>query len=442
MKRAVSIQSTIERYIAEVTTKEHLLPLALARSAKRTNFALSEVEIERLTTALINSEDGKLALDLEPPCGLGATEAEIQASLQLLVDDLLATINHVIEDVSTAVSEAVPEGLAQVADLIGDRLAQCALEHAAQLRKAQAERERSVQRMWGVALDQLDFLRHIVLEWSHEASTLRSGPYGNPNTAFALGKLATRVYEVVGEIITLSRAGYADGALARWRSLHEVCVIAMFLAKRSDRCALMYLSHHQVEELRLLEVDRSSGTANMKDLHQDRYVGHLRRQKAAMVDAFGPVFANDYGWASVELGRARTTFRDLENYVGLVVLRRGYQRANSTVHGGALATLTRISLGVNRIHDGEVPPAYGCEVAANYVTASLSMMIGELCLTTENADLLAMSIVVHNHAEKVRNQISKIREDISINSPRAKILKRKAEQRKTRVKMRRTQFKP
>jgi hypothetical protein len=295
--------------------------------------------------------------------------------------------------------------------------------------------------MWGVAFDQLDFLRHIVLEWSHEASIMRSGPYGNPNTAFALGRLVTRSYEIVGEIITLVRAGYADGALARWRSLHEVCVIAMFLAKQSDRCAQMYLSHHQVEELRLLEVDKASGTVNPRDLFRDRYVGHLRRQRALMVDMFGPVFANDYGWASVELGRAKTTFRDLENYVGLEVLRRGYQRANSTVHGGALATLTRISLGVNGISQGAVPPAYGCEVAANYVTGSLSMMIGELCLTTENLDLLAMSIVVHKHAEKIRDQIARTHKELSNDSPRAKILERKAQRLKTRVKTRRRQHK-
>jgi hypothetical protein len=161
-------------------------------------------------------------------------------------------------------------------------------------------------------------------------------------------------------------------------------------------------------------------------------------QKTAIVKKFGPTFANDYGWASVELGRAKTSFRDLESQVGLETLRRGYQQANSTVHGGALATLTRISLGPGAIDGTEIPPAYGCEVATNYATASLSMMVAELCLKTENADLVAMSLVVHNCAIKVREQIEQAQKKLSSNSPRAKILMRKAAQRESRAKLRRT----
>jgi hypothetical protein len=438
MKKTTGIQNALDHSIAQFTSKEQLLPLALAKAARRKNVSLSELEIQRLATAILNAREGGIQLDLDPPCGLGATEEEIQATVQNLVDDLTESITDVLQDVSRAISQAVPEALAKAADVVTDHMSESALEHASYLRKAHADRAEAVQRMWGVALDQLDFLRNIVLEWSCEALELRSGPYANPNTAFALDRLVARTYEVVGEIITLARSGYADGALARWRSLHEICVIAMFLAKQSDRCARMYLSHHQVEELRLLEMDRASGTANTYDTHSDRYISHLRRQKLAMVNTFGTAFSSDYGWASIELGRGKTTFRELENHVGLEILRRGYQRANSTVHGGALATLTRISLGISGVDGAIVPPSYGCEVAANYATASLSMMVAELCSRTENADLVAMSIVVHNHASKIREQIAQTQKKISADSPRARILMRKAKQRKSRVKPRRT----
>jgi hypothetical protein len=438
MKKTAGIQKALDRSVAQFTSKEQLLPLALAKAAKRKNVSLSELEIQRLTAALLNAKEDKIELDLDPPCGLGTTEEEIQVTVQDLVDDLKESITDVMEDVTWAISQAVPEALAKVADVISDHMAESALEHASHLKKAHTDRAEEVQRMWGVALDQLDFLRHIVLEWNYEAVELRSGPYANPNSAFALSRLVARAYEVVGEIITLARAGYADGALARWRSLHEVCVIAMFLAKHSDRCAQMYLSHHQIEELRLLEVDKASGTENAHDTHSDRYMGHLCRQKAALVNTFGTAFAKDYGWASIELGRAKTTFRDLESHVGLEILRRGYQRANSTVHGGALATLTRVSLGVNGVDGAAVPPAHGCEVAANYATASLSMMVADICLGTENADLVAMSIVVHNHASKIREQTARTQKRVSADSPRAKILMRKAAQRKSRAKPRQT----
>jgi hypothetical protein len=438
MKKTMGIHNALARSVAQFTSKERLLPLALSKSALRQNVRLSETEIQHLSTAILDSTDGEIQFDLAPPCGLGTTEDEIQATLQNLVDDLTESLTEVMENVTEAISQAVPEALAKVADVLSEHLSENALDNTAHLRKAHSDRVEAVQRLWGAALDQLDFLRNLVLEWSYEAFELRSGPYAEANTAFALNRIVARTYEVVGEIVTLARAGYADGALARWRSLHELCVIAMFLVRQSDRCSLMYLSHHKVEELRLLESARASSTANTHDTHSDRFIVHKRREKAAMVSRFGTAFSGDYGWASIELGCAKTTFRDLESHVGLETLRRGYQRANSTVHGGALATLTRISLGISGVDGATVPPAYGCEVAANYATASLSMMVAELCWKMENADLLAMSIVVHNHASKIREQIAKTHKKISGESPRAKILMRKASKRKYRAKPWRT----
>lgn len=437
MKKPSAIQEALDRCLTEATSQEQLLPLVLAKAAKRRNLSLPELEIQRLATAVLSAEGDVIQLDLDPPCALGETKEEVQATVQGLIDELKDSIAEIGDSVAEAISQAIPDALAKVAEIVGDHISEQALEHTLQLRKAHSDRAETVQRLWGTAIDQFDFLRHIVLEWNYAAAEQRRGAYVNPNTAFALTRLVARTYEVVGELIALTRAGYADGALARWRSLHEICVVAMFLARRSDRCAEMYLSHHWVEELRLLEADRSSGNARASIPHRDRNVRHLRMQKTAMVNKFGPAFANDYGWASVELGRAKTTFRDLESHVGLETLRRGYQQANSTVHGGALATLTRISLGPDGIDGTEVPPAYGCEVATNYATASLSMMVAELCLETEDADLVAMSLVIHNCALKIREQIRQAQKKISGDSPRARLLMRKAAQRESRAKPRR-----
>lgn len=434
MQKPSVIQDALDQCLAQVTSREQLLPWMLVKAAKRLDLSLPELEIHRLTTAILHAEGNLLQLDLDPPCALGETEEEIQATVQRLFNELIESMPDIEDNLVEAVSKAVPDVLARVAEIIGDHISDQALEHTLHLRKAHSDRANTVQRIWGTAIEQLDFLRHMVLEWNCAAMELHSGAYANPNTAFALSRLVTRAYEIVGEIITLVRAGYADGALARWRSLHEICVVAMFLSRRSDRCSQMYLSHHWVEELRLLEVDKASGTASANNAHLDRYIRDLRKQKSAMANEFGKAFASDYGWASVELGRSKTTFRDLESHVGLEILRRGYQQANNTVHGGALATLTRISLGLGGIDGTDVPPAYGCEMATNYATASLSMMVAELCLETENADLVAMNMVVHNCASKIREQIAYGQKEVSGDSPRAKILMRKAARRKFRTK--------
>lgn len=153
-------------------------------------------------------------------------------------------------------------------------------------------------------------------------------------------------------------------------------------------------------------------------------------QKALLVKKFGIIFAADYGWASVELGCKKTTFRDLESHVGLDMVRRGYQRANSAVHGGALAALTRISLDNSEIDGTDVSPAHGCEVAINYASSSLSMTVAELCLQIEDADLLTMSMVIHNYRKKICDRICDKKNHLLGKSIRSKILARKVSHRR------------
>jgi hypothetical protein len=65
------------------------------------------------------------------------------------------------------------------------------------------------------------------------------------------------------------------------------------------------------------------------------------------------------------------------------------------------------------------------------------MMIAELCLDTDSADLVAMSIVVNDYSNRICEQITQTQTVISGDTPRARILRRKAEQRRRRVKHRR-----
>lgn len=119
--------------------------------------------------------------------------------------------------------------------------------------------------------------------------------------------------------------------------------------------------------------------------------------------------------------------------MGLEKLRKGYQRANSAVHGGALATLTRISLGATLVDGTELPPAYGCEMAVGHAAASLSMLVAELCLETENADLLTMSMLVHRWSLEIRDQIERVQRRFSGGSSRDRLIARRMAKRAART---------
>lgn len=56
----------------------------------------------------------------------------------------------------------------------------------------------------------------------------------------ALRQLHARSCQVYLEILTLIKAGFADGAYARWRSLYELSVIAEFIGKNGEEVAKAY----------------------------------------------------------------------------------------------------------------------------------------------------------------------------------------------------------
>lgn len=434
MRSPRSIQWAIEHAMSDMTSLEQLVPRLITRTAKKRGLALSKLEIERLSEAILQAEGDSISVDLDVPCGFGKTEAKAKDELQAFFAALVASLPDFKTELTDTVYRAVHETINEVAAKVGERLEENAFEHALELRRAHDQRAMMTQRLWGETIKQLDLLRELVAEWGGIASEVRQGAYAQSTTAFALNRLFSRAYEIVGEILVLIRSGYADGALARWRSLHEVCVIAMFLSKRTDKCAEMYLEHHCIEELRMLQLDRTSGTAKRTNRHQDRYLRGLLARKSVLVNKYGGAFANDNGWAAVDLSRARVTFKDLETHVGLDLLRNGYQRANSTVHGGALATLTRVSLNTAVVDDSLIPPAYGCQTAARYSAASLSMLVAELCLNTENADLVTMGMVISNHACLVYGEIRVTEAEIAGDTPRARMLERRANRRRSRIK--------
>lgn len=433
------IQNILDSCLSQFTTTEKPLPIILVKAAKRRNIILPDHELNLLVSAIMNAKGDLISIDISAPCALGETEDEIKTVFQELINELHEAIPDVEQHLTDIYVKAIPAALTDVAGLLGKQISENSLVHTIDLQRAHTARAELVQHLWGNAITHLDFLRHIVLEWNGTAVELRKGPYSNQNRALALNKLISRAYEVVGEIIVLVAAGYADGALARWRSLHEICVTAMFLAEQSDSCAQMYLLHHLIEELRLLETEKYSETLKNRGSERSFYVRNLRKKIKSLIARYGPIFAKDYGWASVALCRGKTTFRDLEQHVGLEKLRRGYKRANSIVHGGALATLTRISLG-GGADSNHAPPAFGCEVALDYAAASLSMMIAHLCMVTEDADLLTISMVVHNYARKIRENIEQVTDGGSGTTPRAKVLQRKAQQRRVRVQQRRISY--
>lgn len=88
-------------------------------------------------------------------------------------------------------------------------------------------------KLWGRAFDFLE----IFLDFSYSIGSKYNNiyrlsiPEGKDSVSEVLTRIQARGCQIGNEILTLLRNGYADGAHARWRTLHELTIVAGFISK-------------------------------------------------------------------------------------------------------------------------------------------------------------------------------------------------------------------
>jgi len=181
-----------------------------------------------------------------------------------------------------------------------------------------------MEERWGKPLGQLRMLLTMSREWCQWAHARYESQKSSKNKQLRkiLIRLLVRGCQVTDEIVCLLENGFADGAMARWRTLHEIAVVAAVVSQHGDAIAGRYLDHQAVESKRALD----KYLACYKDLG---YRPLPAREQKKIVKAYdkaiakyGASFRSDYGWAALHLKNQRPTFTDLE---------RGRPRRNALV---------------------------------------------------------------------------------------------------------------
>ncbi|WP_300531216.1 DUF5677 domain-containing protein [Maricaulis sp.] len=142
----------------------------------------------------------------------------------------------------------------------------------------------------------------------------------------ALIHLHARALLIVREMICLLEGGYPDGALARWRSLHEHAVVATFIRQSDADTAYRYLASFYFTSLsRARNYNDYADRANLRSFTDDEL-----KEMEAWCDALKSTTGNlkgDFGWAAATLGKKSPTLLDLEKATGLDHWRPRYKWA-------------------------------------------------------------------------------------------------------------------
>jgi hypothetical protein len=94
-----------------------------------------------------------------------------------------------------------------------------------------------MQSKWGKPLGRLRMLLTMSREWCGEINARESSKRRSKNreSRKLLIRLLVRGCQVTDEILCLLENGFADGAMARWRTLHEITVVAAVTPRNHEK---------------------------------------------------------------------------------------------------------------------------------------------------------------------------------------------------------------
>jgi Family of unknown function (DUF5677) len=140
----------------------------------------------------------------------------------------------------------------------------------------------------------------------------------------ALVRLQAGAVRVAGEVYALLLAGYASGAHARWRTLHEIAVTALFIAQEDKETAERYVHHRFVKSYEdALEYQKHAGKLNAKPITR-KEMRKIKDDYKAVLARYGQDFRRRNAWAvpallrrNPELKGANIGFEHLQSAVNI-----------------------------------------------------------------------------------------------------------------------------
>lgn len=194
----------------------------------------------------------------------------------------------------------------------------------------------NLEQRWGKALGRLRMLLTISREWGQDVferkRQAKSGKMSHLDDVML--RLHVRACQVTSEIVVLLENGYADGAIARWRTLHEITTVALVIAKYGEDMALRYARYQAVESQRAFNAYEASYQSLGYDPPDPKEVASVRRAYEDVLAKYGQDFKEEYGWASHHLGQKRVKLAHLEEAAGQKMMRAHYRMASHNVHAG------------------------------------------------------------------------------------------------------------
>lgn len=400
-----------------------VLSKLLARKAKEAGLKIPFKAVDAFAEHLLSGEKAQFVWD----------DAKIKTKLLKL-----AITEDEVDAAMTKVWDALPETVLKASEVASDRMFKIfcerwPAEHAAQQYEIAGFKERMEER-WGEGLSYLRMLLTCSRDIGQETLQRhnKSKSKQRVHRRWVLLRLHARACQVTDEIICLMENGFADGAMARWRTIHELFVVAALIADGDEDLAERYIIHDAVEVKRQVdEYEETQVPLGFAPIGKRmRKTIELRYQ--AVFDRFGKEFTYPYGWAAQHLGQKKPTFKDLQIAANRTSMNSHYKLASFNIHAGARSLFFNLSsMGdhdvvlAGRSNAGLVDPG---ERAAQSLALITSLYVGE----TTDLDRIFKLDCLLNMRDAVAPSLEKAAQSLlHEEQARQKLLVRKRKKKRT-----------
>lgn len=298
------------------------------------------------------------------------------------------------------IRDALPDAADQVLASMKD-MAPEILKHNREL--GEGFRQRNYER-WAKGFDLLEMLVAVAQETGEAINRVERPQAVEENDARfeAVVMLHGRAVLVSREGLCLMMGGFPDGALGRWRTLHEIAVVAHFLAGEDQDISQRYLLHRDVQAHKAMKQYREhQDRANLKPISAEE-LEQARVRADQIITHHGIEMKNDWGWAAPVIGKQSPKLFDLEKHQGLDHWRPRYKWASQDTHAGYRPPSG--TLGTSEAKDPVIlvgPSNSGLTDPAHMTAISLVLATAALICLKPNMDRLLAQQVCQKLSDEI-----------------------------------------
>ncbi|ARK30088.1 DUF5677 domain-containing protein [Halalkalibacter krulwichiae] len=260
----------------------------------------------------------------------------------------------------------------------------------------------------------------IIDDYLENHAEQKDNKYSIPITFDILMKLFTKAIVVSKEIYTLLKAGFSDGAMSRWRTLHECNVFFRNLTSRYEDENFTNEVISKFADYSIVENYQEINNYLKKDdnfrVNQVEF-DSITKDYQELLAKYGRHFSKPYSWAqSIFPHKSKIYFSDLEKNAGIDHLAIYYKLANYHIH----ASPTGLYNSLGNIEDERIkkygyvfgPSNYGLSIPGQLTIISLMQISTSLLLLNSNIDRMIRATIFQKFVDDASSEFDRIQKEI------------------------------